>query len=165
MNLAASGLLAAGVVALTVRMLISLGVVLAVIAVGYAVARRRSGRPKSQQGRTPRWLSLSKPQHGRVRRGGNDRLNHRSGLEVVGRVGLTRGAAAVALRFGDRVVLVAASETGQASVVAEMPLREWDDAEVVREPLEFPVQRTSSPDPTAQPGFVEALRLATSRRA
>jgi hypothetical protein len=168
--LTAVAFFAAGVVALTVRMLVSLAVVLAVIAVAYFVARRRANGPKRLS--SNRWSGLSKP-----RRMGVDKPNHRSkgnsrsGLEVVGRVGLTRGSAAVALRFGDRVVLVAAGETGQATVVAEMPAFEWDESQLVREPLEFPAQRTpgvATPDPTlgavSRPGFVEALRTATSRR-
>lgn len=153
-------LVAAGVVALTVRMLVSLAVVLAVIAVAYLFARRRAG---GRTGGRPRVPSLPKSPSRRAAAG--------AGLEVVGRVGLTRGAAAVALRFGDRVVLVAAGETGQASVVAEMPAFEWDESQLVREPLEFPAQRTPGatlPDPTlgavSRPGFVEALRMATSRR-
>lgn len=157
-------------VALTVRMLVSLAVVLAVIAGAYLVARRRANGVKRPA--SGRRLSIAVP-----RLGGGDKLGHRSksnprgGLEVVGRIGLTRGSAAVALRFGDRIVLVAAGETGQATVVAEMPAFEWDESQLVREPLEFPVQRTpgvATPDPTlgavSRPGFVEALRMATSRR-
>lgn len=152
-------LVAAGVVALTVRMLVSLAVVLAVIAVAYFVARRRASGTRGTGLPRPRRAGLDKLNRSKV--------NHRTGLEVVGRVGLTRGSAAVAVRFGDRVVLVAAGETGQATVVAEMPAFEWDEAQLVREPLEFPAERTpgvATLDPTTRPGFVEALRMATSRR-
>lgn len=155
-------MLAAGVVALTVRMLVSLTVVLAVIGVAYFVAKRRaSGARSPRRARLPK-LGAPKPS---ARRGQS------GGIEVVGRVGLTRGAAAVAVRFGDKVVLLAAGDTGPASMVAEMPAAEWDDGHVVREPLEFPVQRRAgvaglaAADPTARPGFVEALRQATQRRA
>ena len=147
-----AGLVAAGIVALTVRMLLSLAAVMAVIAVAYVYAKRRGarGRGGARPGRT-----LRMPRRASAR-------STASALEVVGRVGLTRGAAAVAVRFGDRVVLLAAGETGATSLVGEMAAAEWDEAHVVREPLEFPGPRTVPAEP--RPGLVEALRLATSRR-
>ncbi len=148
-----AGLVAAGVVALTVRMVLSLAVVMAVIAVAYLYAKRRGARG-SAGARPGRTLRMPRRAGGR---------NAATALEVVGRVGLTRGAAAVAVRFGDRVVLLAAGETGSTSLVGEMPAAEWDEAHVVREPLEFPGPRTVPTEP--RPGFVEALRLATARRA
>lgn len=157
---------AAGLAALTVRMLVSLAVVLGVIGVAYVIAKHRAvgARRTARQGGV---ASLIRGRLGRVDRGSARGAGPRA-LDVVGRVGLTRGSAAVALRFGDRVVLVAAGETGSATVLAEMSAAEWDEAHLVREPLEFPVQRAvaahAAPDPTARPGLLEALRMATARR-
>ena len=78
---------------LLVRSGVSLAIVLALIAVAYAIAKRR-GAPAAQGPRRSRRRATP------------------AGVEVVGRVGLSRNAAAVALRFGDRIVLVATSDQG-----------------------------------------------------
>lgn len=152
-------LLAASVVALTVRMLVSLAVVLVVIGAAYLVARRRAGGTRVRSARPGRRPRVVVPGRRTADRGSR----HGAGLEVVGRVGLTRGSAAVAVRFGDRVVLLAAGETGQATVVAEMPSTDWDDRQIIREPLELP-GRPVAPEPGERPSLVEALRIVTARR-
>lgn len=139
-----------GIGALLVRTAVSLGVVLAIVAVAYLVARRRSGGvAQVDRSRFSRRRSAPPP------------------IEVVGRVGLTRGTAAVAVRFGPRVVLIAAAEQGPSSVVADMPAEEWDEFRTVREPIQ-PAAAAPSAAPQivgAPPSFIEALRQATSRHA
>lgn len=131
---------------LLVRTVVAMGIVLAIVAVAYAVAKRR-GAPAARAGR---------------------RRHRRStvpGVEVVGRVGLGRNAGAVAVRFGDRVVLVATSESGTTTTLAEMPAAEWDELHTVREPLDDLVEHPSIHAGTPRIGFVEALRQATARHA
>lgn len=153
-------LLAASVVALTARMLVSLAIVLAVIAVAYAVMRRRQGGGLRST-RTPR-RAVRLARAGRTAR--STGRAHTAGLEVVGRVGLSRGSAAVAVRFGERVILLSAGDTGATTVVADMPGATWDALHEVREPIEFPA-RQRGVGTESRPGFVEALRQATARRA
>ena len=151
-------MVATSIAALLARAVVSLAIVLAVVAVAYVIARRRAG------GVAP------------VAPGGSERSlfgRRRSApaaIEVVGRVGLTRGTAAVAIRFGDRVVLVAAPEQGPSNVISEMAAAEWDEIRTVREPI---TATPAGPDQTvpptsvvgARPSFVEALRQATARHA
>lgn len=158
---------------LLVRTIVSLGVVLALVAVAYVVAKRRgrSGLNRSGTGRA-----------GSARAGGARWTGRRSapaGVEVVGRAGLSRSTAAVAVRFGDRVVLVTTSEQGPTSTLAEMPAERWDELMTVRDPIAdlgsagCTADRSRSGGSTAGQGtpfrapmgFVEALRQATARHA
>lgn len=141
------------VVSLLVRMMVSLAIVLAIVGVAYLVAKRKAGGARV----------AIRPARGSRRRGTP------TGVEVVGRVGLSRGTAAVAIRFGDRVVLVASSEQGGTTTLSEMPAEEWDELQTVREPIENPFGSPSG-SPFGQPvidrpTFVEALRQATARHA
>jgi hypothetical protein len=140
-----------GLVDLLVRTVVSLAVVLALVALAYVVAKRRGTVGRGTAGRG-------------TAGGGTTRRSARrgapAGVEVVGRVGLNRSTAAVALRFGDRVVLVTTSEQGPAATLAEMPAEHWDELQTVRAPLDD--VRDGSAD-RAPVGFVEALRQATAR--
>lgn len=148
-----------GLAALVVRSLLSLAVVLAIVGVGYLVARRRGGRSVTMRPRATVGSGR------RPRRTPNP-------LEVVARVGLSRSSVLVAVRFGDRVVLVATADGAPASVVTEMSAEQWEELQMVREaidPTELAAASESvAPGPTSvvegiKPGFVEALRQATAR--
>lgn len=154
-------------VALLTRTMISLAVVLAVIAVAYRIARRRAGGGHGT--RASRTSSSSSKSGGLF---GGRRKGQSAPIEVVGRVGLTRGTSAVAIRFGERVVLVAAADQAQSTVLAEMTGEEWDEITAVPE-VSTPVPNAQVRSPTGgsalaettRPSFVEALRQATSRHA
>jgi hypothetical protein len=140
-----------GLVTLAVRALVSLAIVLAVVGVAYLVARRRAnggGSPVRSPGRTSGRRRATAP-----------------GIEVVGRVGLGRSSAAVAVRFGDRVVLIASSESGPTTTLAEMPAERWDELRTIREPIETRAIGGARPLATAPPSLLEALRQATARHA
>lgn len=130
--------------ALLLRTLFALVLVLAIIAIAYTYLKRRNAGGSS----------LSR------RRTSSRRSQN--GIEIVGRVGLTRANAAVAIKFGERVLLVAAPEQGTSSVLAEMPAEEWADLTEVREQIP-PHLLDGSPGDNPRPNFVEALRQATSR--
>lgn len=132
---------------LLIRSAVSLAVVLALVAVAYLIAKRRGPAAVQAPGRAKRRRTIP------------------HGVEVVGRVGLGRTAAAVALRFGDRVVLVATSEQGSPSTLAEMSASEWDELHTVREPMQDVLGRPVVPGPAPRPNFLEALRQATARHA
>lgn len=134
-----------GLLDLVVRAVVSLAVVLAVVGVAYLVARRRTtgGRPAV---RAPSRRRAATP-----------------GVEVVGRIGLGRSSAAVAVRFGDKVMLIASSEQGPATTLAEMPAERWDELRTVREPIEAIPARHEQPVGAARPNLLEALRQATAR--
>lgn len=155
-----------GIGELLLRMIVSLAVVLALVAVAYSFARRRNG-----VGRTRLATLRSRP--AAVNR-----------LDVEARIGLARGSAAVAVRFGDRIVLVGVNDGAPSSVLAELPATEWDvdpdadlDADhdltltsIGRPNGAGPNASTTAPfDPdglvSQRPTFVEALRTATSRRS
>jgi hypothetical protein len=134
---------------LIVRTIVSLAIVLSVIGVAFVIARRRAtgaiGRPTQPAG---------------ARRGARRRSSPPA-IDVVGRVGLTRATAAVAVRFGDRVVLVAANDQAPSSVLAEMSAEHWDELQTVREPIADTTRPPGSP--TAPRNLLEALRDATAR--
>jgi len=146
-------MLASELVPLLTRTAISLAIVLAIVAVAYAIAKRRVVGGKSG-GRTPR-------------SGGGRRRSAQQPIEVVGRAGITRSNSVVAVRFGDRVVLVCSSEQGTPSVLAEMPVGEWDDLQTIREPIATNPAESAAGDivHAPRPSFLEALRQATTRRA
>ncbi len=135
----------AGLLPLLVRTVVSLVVVLAVVAVAYAIARRRapSGAWRSKR------VAPAPP------------------IEVVGRAGLARGTSAVALRFGDRVVMVGVSEQAPTAVLADIDAERWDElhpAEETLVPTEIPDGRSPAGPVPPRQSFFEALRTATSRR-
>ncbi len=144
-----------GLAPLLMRATLSLVVVLAIVAVAYLIARRRAGGV----GR----VATGSKERGRRGR----RRSAPPAIEIVGRVGLTRSTAAVAVRFGERVVLVAANEQGSSTVISEMPAVDWDDMRTVREPIAAASERSStwSKVVVPRPSFVEALRQATARHA
>jgi flagellar biogenesis protein FliO len=154
---------AAGFVDLLVRMITSLAIVLAIVAVAYVVMRRRAG----MMVRTAR---PSASAVGGARRGERSprpgRRNNRQPIEVVGRVGLSRSSAAVAIKFGDRVILVGASEQSPPTVLAEVDAATWELSDAGAEwsvPAE--IVEPSDDRVLARPGFIDALREATVRRA
>jgi hypothetical protein len=162
---------AAGVVDLLVRMITSLAMVLGIVAIAYVVMRRRA-RTTTGTGRTARTGRTGMQARGGLRsprtpRGG--RRQHRASVEVVGRVGLSRSTAAVAVRFGDRVLLVGASEQAAPSVLAEVDAATWELCQAETEwavPADI-ADVVGSPDiaDATRPTFLDALREATVRRA
>lgn len=165
---------AAGIVDLFVRMVVSLALVLAIVAVAYFAMRRRAGLAgrvntrlagRRALGQAPRQRTqrTQRTQRGAARRGA------RQHVEVLGRVGLTRASSAVVLKFADRVLLVGASETAQPTVLAELDAATWElyDQDVEwTVPVELDAeQHDDTASAAARPGFLEALREATVRRA
>ena len=161
---------------LLLRMVISLVIVLALVAVAYSIARRR------QSG-----VAFASPLRRKARPATVARL------EVEARTGLARGSAAVAVRFGDRIVLVGVNDGAPSSVLAELPAADWDAHTSSPDALDSDDPSSSDPsssssssslndllpssgrsakqspfDPNGvvsqRPTFVEALRTATSRR-
>lgn len=165
-----------GVGELLLRMIVSLAIVLALVAAAYSVARRRQAGValSSLLRRKSRAISVAR-------------------LEVEARAGLARGSSAVAVRFADRIVLVGVNDGAPSTVLAEVPAELWDThgvrADVLapadpddlddldstqragRNPLISSGRSSKSDvfDPNGivsqQPGFIEALRTATSRRS
>jgi flagellar biogenesis protein FliO len=174
-------LAASGIVDLFVRMVVSLALVLAIVAVAYFAMRRRAGlagrvntrlagrvntRLAGRRGtaRPARGDRSQRSQRGASRRGA------RQHVEVLGRVGLTRASSAVVLKFADRVLLVGASETAQPTVLAELDAATWElyDQDVEwTVPVELDAEQhdDAATGAAARPGFLEALREATVRRA
>ncbi len=140
----------AGLPELVARTAVSLAIVLAVIGVAYGLLRRRGsiGALRSSRRRA------SPP-----------------AIEVVGRAGLARNASAVALRFGDRVVMVGVSENASTTVLAEIEAGRWDEIhrdDEVRVPTAVPDGPSAAStigERTSRSSFIEALRDATSKRA
>jgi flagellar biogenesis protein FliO len=112
-------MIAASLVELFVRMLVSLGFTLALIAVCYVGVKRytskgstvgssRKGRPHS---------TLVKP--------GRSSNSQQAGMTLLARTNLSRSTSLVAVQFGQNVFLVAGSETAPATVLAQAPLATW----------------------------------------
>jgi flagellar biogenesis protein FliO len=173
-------MLAAGFVDLFVRMVTSLALVLAIVAIAYVVMRRRAGFTTGTtsggagRGRGGARASATRPgatrNASRSNRAG--RRANRQAIEVLGRVGLSRSSAAVALRFGDRVILVGASEQSQPTVLAEIDAATWELADAAAEwtvpavlATDVDGADTNGQSVAARPGFLDALREATVRRA
>ncbi len=154
---------AAGFVDLFVRMVTSLAVVLAIVAVAYVVMRRRAGmmarsvRPQAGASVAPRRGERSQRSSRRIQR---------QPIEVIGRVGLSRSSAAVAIKFGDRVILVGASEQSPPTVLAEVDAATWELSDPAAE-WSVPAEIVDPSDDRAlmRPSFIDALREATVRRA
>ena len=159
-------------VELVIRSIVSLGIVLVLIGVAYLVAKRRAGvsRPTSRVGGRARGWT------GGIARGpsagsGRSRQHVKrepAVLETLGRVGLSRGSVAMAVRFGDQVVLLGLADGSPITVLQEMSAERWDELSAVEH-----VVTTSMPTdvfgnetaPDRRTGFVDALREATVRRA
>lgn len=133
---------------LLIRTVVALAIVLSIVAVAYGVMRRRA---------TGRTGGLRSGRSGLARRG------VAPAIEVVARVGLTRDAALMAVRFGDRVMLVSVGEQTPASVLAEMSTTDWEELHTVREPLEPDGAPSIISRTNERPSFFEALREATTR--
>ena len=178
-------MLAAGIVALFGRMIASLALVLAIIAVAYFVMRLRSGRTPMRNGSSSRRPVRPGRRGARAAIGAglgagkrSARRSNRQHVEVLGRVGLTRSSSAVVVQFADRVLLLGTSETAQPTVLAEIDAATWELCAADAEwsvPVEVAVDhdhdhdrdRDRDRDATtgARPTFLEALREATVRRA
>jgi flagellar biogenesis protein FliO len=156
---------AAGIVDLFVRMVTSLALVLAIVAAAYFVMRRRAGTARAASARStgPARAARRPTNQPRGARHVGGRRGTPPAVEVLGRVGLTRSSSAVALKFGDRVILVGASEQSQPAVLAEVDAATW---ELYEGGSEFTVPADVERDDLApaRPGFLDALREATVRR-
>lgn len=149
---------------LVVRTMLALAVVLAIVGVGYVVARRRSyhvGPIAAPRSASP----APAPAPGARRLGLPKRRPTPNGVEVIARAGLSRNAAVVALRFGDRVLLVSVADQAPNTLLAEMSVANWDEHTTAREAIDLPAHQAASPSVVSQPpNFIEALRQATARR-
>jgi flagellar biogenesis protein FliO len=150
------------------RMAISLAVVLGLMFVAYKILKRRQSGGSISSGRPSRRSAMGRS--GGQARGLRTRGSaSKQGLKVVGRVGLSRNNAVLAVQFGERIFMVGTSEQAPPSVLAEVELSTWTsagEARIIDEPV-----RSIRPAPAARPqlgtgrmGFVEALREATARR-
>lgn len=147
---------------LVVRTMLALAVVLAIVGVGYVVARRQSYHVGPIA--APRPASPA-PALGARRLGLPKRRPTPNGVEVIARAGLSRNAAVVALRFGDRVLLVSVADQAPNTLLAEMSVANWDEHTTAREAIDLPAHQAASPSVVSQPpNFIEALRQATARR-
>lgn len=140
---------------LVVRSLLALAVVLAIVGIGYVIARRRTLRV----GTTAR-ATASDP--GGRRRGLPKRRPPAVALEALSRIGLARNATLVAVRFGDQVLLVSVAEQAPTTLIAQMPVEQWDEHVTARESID--VDATNPTVVSAPPSLLEALRQATARR-
>lgn len=145
---------------LIVRMLISLGVVLAIVLGAYALLRRRNGGG-SMRGAGGGGRGMFG--------GGRQRTVARGGLRVVGRIGVGRTTSVVAVQFAERVLLIGSNEQSSPEVLAEIDLDAWDEATAA--PPQDPTTGTSSTSgpsgssvTSPPPSLIEALRQATTRR-
>ncbi len=139
---------------LLVRSVVSLAVVLAVIAIVFAVAKRRAN------GGTMRAFTRRPASKAASRKAP-------ATLETIARVGLSRGSAAVAVRFADQIVLLGVTEGSPVSVLQEMPAARWDELAEVDQVVTIPVAHDQVDRELAamtRPSFVDALREATARR-
>ena len=157
---------------LVVRMLVSLAIVFAFIGGGYVILRRRQQGGRSSGGRSTRvprssrtGLSARSTRSAQAPKGSGQRR----ALRIVGRVSIGRSTQLVAVQFADQVYLVAASEQGAPSVVAQLPLDDWmvatDEVESVIPITPELVAIDGGAERPAPRGFVDALREATVRRA
>ena len=152
---------------LLVRTVLALAVVLAIVGIGYVIARRRSNSMGSIGTTTaPRSSSADA---GARRFGLPKRRPTPLALEILARAGLARNSAVVALRFGDRVLLVSVAEQASNTLLAEMSVDDWVEHTTARDAIDLPERPTSRPDAppsvvSQTPSFLEALRQATARR-
>lgn len=120
---------------LVVRMVISLAVILGLLAIAYAVLRRRPGMLKFGTGgvgaRTPRVPRVRRDRSGAraTRESARTRgAATRPALRVLGRTGVGRSSTLVAVMFGDEVLLVGASDSDTPSVLSRTTLEGWERA-------------------------------------
>ncbi len=160
---------------LVVRMVVSLGIVLALMFGAYTVLRRRQGFGAPSIGlRTPRLLpsrsgtSLGAAGgQGRATRPGKagKLAGNRRGLRVIGRVGVGRTSQVVAIQFAERVLLVGACDQAAPQVLAELDLPSWTqhlEAEEEQDVIREAIVPGPKPRPTS---LLDSLREATARRA
>lgn len=172
---------------LVVRMVLSLGIVLALVLGAYAVVRRRQGlsgrlsRPnmlgRGSGSRSTRGVARSTSLLGR---GGSKMPGARRGLRVVGRVGIGRTTQVVAVQFAEKVFLLGASEQSAPTILAELEMSAWleatetpDDGGTtgfgsIRDRMSRPAGAPDGAPGTGRTGgpstLLEALRDATLRR-
>jgi flagellar biogenesis protein FliO len=158
-------MVAAGILDLFLRMVTSLALVLAIVAAAYFVMRHRAGMARSASARVtgPARANRRPSNQPRGARHVGGRRGAPPAVEVLGRVGLTRSSSAVALKFGDRVILVGASEQSQPAVLAEVDAATWELYEGGSE-FTVPADVERGDLAPARPGFIDALREATVRR-
>lgn len=175
---------------LVVRMVLSLGIVLALVLGAYAVIRRRQGLSGGGGGGRLRANFMpraagSKPKRGLVRsasmksasilggRGSAKMPGARRGLRVVGRVGIGRTTQVVAVQFAEKVFLLGASEQSAPTILAELEMSAWleateqpEDAGLRYEPIVDPAAHAVgvAATPSGPPNLLQALRDATVRR-
>jgi flagellar biogenesis protein FliO len=123
---------------LLIRSVISLGVVLALVFGAYAILRRRmnGGRSAGRGRAAGAWRAVVGARSARRAPGGFRSIHrpatvrsnrpNRNGLRVVGRAAIGRSAMLTAVQFGERVLLVGASEQSAPMVLAELDGREWE---------------------------------------
>jgi len=152
---------------LLVRMVVSLLVVLGLVLGAYAILRRRQGLPSGRElrggERTGRSVRFG------TRPATGAKTGAKRGLRIVGRVGVGRTSSVVAVQFADRVFMIGTSEQGTPTVLAELDLDTWTKATEAPEDLQ-PIIRaggSGASNPATgdrRPGFLDALREATTRR-
>lgn len=120
-------MIGAALVELFVRMLVSLGFTLALIAVCYFGVKKYSSRTGvvASTGFSGRRLqSSSMPKQARKEG------VQQSGMTLLARTNLSRSTSLVAVQFGQNVFLVASSETAPATVLAQEPLSTWQGTDL-----------------------------------
>lgn len=133
---------------LVVRMVLSLGIVLAIVLGAYAVIRRRQGLgsrggggflrsslmprgARSQSTKKSRSIRSASIRSASILGGGgrsSKMPGARRGLRVVGRVGIGRTTQVVAVQFAEKVFLLGASEQSAPTILAELELEAWLEA-------------------------------------
>lgn len=154
---------------LIVRMVVSLGIVLAIVFGAYALLRHRpnfgSGGGSSRSPRSSSGSSKGTKTSGGKTSGGKPSSGKR-GLKIVGRIGVSRTSSVIAVQFAERVFLVGASDHTSPAVLAELSLDDWETATEIPEeaiPLSTSSRSTSGSGP--RPSILDSLREATTRRA
>lgn len=160
---------------LIVRMVVSLAAILVVLAIAYAVLRRRPGMLGAAAGAAGRSARTSRERRPRRNaRGGRDTGRARGAatrpaLRVLGRTGVGRSSTLVAVMFGDEVLLIGANDADAPAVLSRTTLEGWERA-VEREaaagdravPLPVdPAHRRPSPAPRSADATGPDHRAAT----
>ncbi len=156
---------------LVVRMIVSLGVVLGLMFGAYWFLRRRQGfigTPSVNRARLVRPGRVSRLTPGPARGAPARATGNRRGLRVLGRVGVARTTQVVALQFGERVLLVGASDTSAPTVLAELDLATWtavtEQPDPSTEELVPLVRDAIDPRASRPTSLIDSLREATLRR-
>lgn len=161
---------------LLVRMVVSLVVVLGLVLGAYAILRRRQGLPSGRELRggggersSSRSRRPSRPSLFRATSGTGIKSGNKRGLKIVGRVGVGRTSAVIAVQFADRVFMLGTSEQGPPTVLAELGLDSWTESTEAPEDLQPLIRSSGVPRASGAPGdrrpsFLDALREATTRR-